>query len=510
MPSAALAEQPGVLQGSQDPRIVWVPPADRSDTGAEAVGLAADVGLHLDPWEAFVLERSLDERGNRWAAFEVALLVSRQNGKGAILEARELAGLFLLDEQLILHSAHEYKTAAEGFRRVLGLIEGSDMLRRRVRQVRTSHGEEGLELLSGARLRFIARSTGSGRGFSGDCVILDEAQNLPDAAVEALMPTMSARPNPQLWYTFTAPDKDLAPCDHVARVRRRARKGGDPGLFYAEWSIDPHTEFCAHACRDHDDPASVMAWARANPGLGIRISVEHVAREFASMGAAGFARERLGVGNWPMDAAGWQVISEDHWTAAADPASQVGDPVCFAADVTPDRGWGSIAVAGRRADGLLHVEVTDHRPKTSWMVPRILELQERWRPRAVVIDAAGPAGSLVAPLEEAGFVSIGATADPPDGRKALVKPTARDAAQACGAFYDLVTDAKALRHLDQPELAVALAGATKRPLGDAWAWDRKGVGIDLSPLVAVTLAAWGHATRAHLTDDVPAFAATWR
>ena len=502
MPSVALAELPEVLRGSQDPRILWVPPHDRSDTGVEAVGLAADVGLRLDPWEAFVLERSLDERGDRWAAFEIALLVSRQNGKGAILEARELAGLFLLDEQLILHSAHEYKTAAEGFRRLLGLIEGSDMLRRRVRQVRTSHGEEGLELLDGARLRFIARSTGSGRGFSGDCVILDEAQNLPDAAVEALMPTMSARPNPQLWYTFTAPDKDLAPCDHVARVRKRARRGGDPGLFYAEWSIDPHTDFCPAGCAEHDDPASIRSWLRANPGAGIRISVEHMAREFASMGAAGFARERLGVGNWPADAAGWQVISEEVWAALEDDASQAGDPVCFAADVTPDRGWGAIGVAGRRPDGNVHVEAVDHRPKTSWMVPRLLELQERWRPCAVVIDAGGGAGSLIPELKEAGFEPVTASSDPPEGGMALLIPTMREVAQACGAFYDAATDAKVLRHLGQPELAVALAGALKRPLGDAWAWDRKG-GVDISPLVAVTLAGWGLATRGHLTDDDP-------
>ena len=47
---------------------------------------------------------------------EVALIVSRQNGKGSILEALELAALFLDDfippRGLILHSAHEFKTAA--------------------------------------------------------------------------------------------------------------------------------------------------------------------------------------------------------------------------------------------------------------------------------------------------------------------------------------------------------------------------------------------------------------
>lgn len=492
MPSVALAEQPpGVLLGDQRPRILWVPDHTPSGVGAEAVGLAEDVGLKLDDWEAFVLAASLNERGNRWAAFETGLLVSRQNGKGAILEARELAGLFLLDEQLILHSAHEYKTAAEGFRRVLGLVENSDMLRRRVKQVRTSHGEEGIELRNGARLRFIARSTGSGRGFSGDCVILDEAQNLPDAAVEALMPTMSARPNPQLWYTFTGADKALAPCDHIARVRRRGMAGGDPGLAYFEWSIDPHDEYCPADCAKHDDPGNVRSWQRANPGLGIRISVEHVAREFAAMSPEGFARERLGVGNWPLAAGGWVVIGEDQWTALVDPSSVVKDPVAIAANVSWDRSWGSVAIAGRRADGLFHGEVIDHRPRTDWIVARLAELQQRWRPLAVVVRSRGPAGFLVPELEAAGVE--------------VANLSSTEGAQACGLLYQAVTDTRSLRHLGQPELAAALGGAVRKPVGDAWTWAAQDSGYSaaLSPLYALTDALWGYASRAHLGDDPP-------
>lgn len=490
MPSVALAEQPEVLQGSQQPRILSVPPHDATDAGAEAVGLAADVGLVLDPWEAFVLERSLHERGDRWAAFEVGLLVSRQNGKGAILEARELAGLFLFDERLILHSAHEYKTAAEGFRRVLSLVEGSDMLRRRVKQVRTSHGEEGIELLSGQRLRFIARSTGSGRGFTGDCIILDEAYNLPDAMVEALLPTVSARPNPQIWYTTTAPDRDLAPCDHLARVRRRGIKGDDPGLFYAEWSIDPHDEFCPDGCRQHDDRASVTSWLKANPGAPVRISIEHMAREFAAMAPAGYDRERLGVGKWPADGSGWQVISQQQWDGleeTARPFPQIQAPIAIAAHATPDQSFGSIAVAGLRPDGLLQVEVPEHRPRIDWMVKRLAGMVEQWKPCALVINDKGPAGPVADALETAGIE--------------VVKPSHPEAARAAGHFYKLVTDAKILRHLPDSTLAVALSGAQRRPVGDAWTWTGASLAVDISPLVAVTLAAWGHATRAHLAGD---------
>lgn len=519
MTSSALAERPaGALLGDQRPRILSLPPSVSTQLGKDAVELAKTAGLHLDDWEAWFLEQALAERaGDRWAAFEVALLVSRQNGKGAVIEAVELAGLYLLDEQLILHSAHEYKTAAEAFLRVRALIENHDDFRRRAKKPRTSHGEEGIELLTGQRLRFVARTGGSGRGFSGDRVILDEAQHLGDSPVEALMPTMSARPNPQLWYTFTAPDKDLAPCGPVARLRRRALGGdgpagrrwrapGDPDLVYAEWSIDPHEEACVAGCLDHDDPAGERAWARANPGLGIRLTVEHTAREHASMSAAGFARERLGVGNWPADADEWAVITADQWAACLDKASQLTGVVAFAADATPSESspqvYGSVAAAGRRPDGLGHVEVVGHATGTAWMVPRLVDLAETHQPCAVVIDPRGPAAHLVAPLKQAGFVPVAAGAPTPPGGKALLLPTTIEFAQACGSVHEAVTDARDLRHLGDPLLASALAGARQRPLGDSWAWARKSTSVDISPLVAVTLARYGHAARAHLAGEV--------
>src|SRR5690606_27952937 len=129
------------------------------------------------------------------------LEVPRQNGKGGVLEARELAGLFLLGERLIVHSAHEFATAEEALERMVALIEGCPDLSRRVKAVKRSHGQEGIYLTNGQRLRYRTRTKGGGRGFTADCVILDEAMVLPEAFIGALMPTLSARPNPQLWYT---------------------------------------------------------------------------------------------------------------------------------------------------------------------------------------------------------------------------------------------------------------------------------------------------------------------
>jgi hypothetical protein len=189
--------------------------------------------------------------------------------------------------------------------------------------------------------------------------------------------------------------------------------------------------------------------------------------------------------------AAWQVIAHELWASRADPASRLPDPgvKAFAADMTPDQSAAAIGVVGARADGLTHVEVVDAgRPGTDWVVDRLIGLVRQHKPCAVVIDAAGTAGRWIAPLEAA--------------RVEVIKPSPRDAAAACGQFFDAVTQ-DTLRHLDQPALASALSGAQRRPLGDAWAWARKTSSVNIAPLVAVTLAAWGYATRAHLATQAP-------
>jgi phage terminase large subunit-like protein len=130
-------DAPIALLGDQRPRLRSVPPSVSSE-GGRVAALAEAAGLVLDDWERWVLEQGLGRAADgKWTAFETALIVARQNGKGAILEALELAALFLDDfgVDLILHSAHEFKTASEAFRRIQGRIENHPSFRRRVRQV---------------------------------------------------------------------------------------------------------------------------------------------------------------------------------------------------------------------------------------------------------------------------------------------------------------------------------------------------------------------------------------
>jgi phage terminase large subunit-like protein len=206
------------VEVSAPPRFRYVP-TFASSLGQDAIDLAEFAGLSLDGWQRDVLIGAMG-RNRRWSAMEVALIVPRQNGKGAILEARQLAGLYLIDsDELQTHTAHRFDTCLDHFRRIRGLIEGNDTLLAKVRSIRDSNGKESIELKDGSRLAFKARSKGSGRGFSGDAVYFDEAFWLQDLG--SLVPSLSARVDPQIWYTSSAP----LPRSESDRLREIIRRG---------------------------------------------------------------------------------------------------------------------------------------------------------------------------------------------------------------------------------------------------------------------------------------------
>lgn len=456
--------------GSQQPRIRSVPEAATS-AGDEAIEYSRQMGLVMDPWQELSLRDSLRERGRRWAAFEVGLVVARQNGKGGVLEARELSAVQLFGSRLVVHTAHELKTASDAFRRMVELCEGSSQLSRQVEKVSHRPGEQAIQFRNGGRIQYMARSRGSGRGWTeADLIVFDEAMFLAQEMMDALVPTMTTAPNPQLWFTGSA---GLVESDHLLGLRQRAVAGGDETLCYLEWSAEENA--------DLDD---LDAWYQANPALGIRITEEFVARERAALSENGFARERLGI--W--DAGARQsMIDPDVWARLGDTGSRPGEPLSFGVNVSLDERSAVIAVAGRRDDGRTHVElVSCCRPHaktggrcsgTAWVAKRCAELDKEWKPAGgFTLYPGGPAGKLILPMTNVGVEPV------------LI--SGRELAAACGSFYGAAIE-DGLRHIDQAELTSAVDGARRRPMSDAWIWHIKDSAVDISPLYAATLAAHG-------------------
>jgi len=458
-----------------EPAFASVPAYVRT-LGPVVAGVAAAAGLVPDPEQAEALDAIFGLRpDNTAAAYEAAVICCRQNMKTMLLEMCVLGWLFVTDQRLIVWSAHEFSTAQEAHRDLAELIEGSTPLRRRLKAVHHGAADKSIETTTGQRVIFKARTATGGRGLSGDKVVLDEAFALQAAHIGALFPAMSARPDPQLVYGSSA---GQVPSAYLRGIRDRGRPGDDPRLCYLEWCDDLGGE-CQHPVCDHavtrpgcrlDDE---RRWVRANPALGRRISFDFVRAERRAMPPAEFARERLGW--WDEGATDGGVFATGVWESCFSGTSEITGPVTYAVEVAEDRSWSAVAAAGTGPEGL-HAEVGHYRRGTSWVVDLVARLVERNRRARVVVQPSSPAGSLISELIDRDVV--------------VLQAKGQDYAQACGVLHDLVLDS-GLRHSGQPELDVAVRHARRKPAADAWVWDRRTPAVDISPLVAVTLAVWG-------------------
>lgn len=467
------------------PRIFSVPASEDHSLGDRAVRWCREHGIGLDPEQEMVLAASLNVREDgRWSAFEVGMNVPRQNGKGEVLMARELFGLFELGERYQVHSAHEFKTSERHFERLQSVIERSAPLLKRVKRTHTgrivgfrySHGDEAIELQDGERIEFRTRTKGGMRGFDDvSLIVLDEAMILSDAALSAMMPTVrasKAEHGPQIWYAGSAVDQEIHDHGFVwTRVRERGMSE-DPSLFYAEWSLD----------FDHPDevPDEVASdpdeWHKVNFAMAHgRVLPEHMEREFRSIARRGFVVELLGVGDYPAtDGSHDTLITSEMWNDVRDEESVLVDPVCIAFDVSPDRRT-SVAAAGLNEQGKLHVEVVASRPGTGWVAELLEGVYQRHEVVEVICDGFGPSASIAARIEEAGVK--------------VRRANSGEYATACGLFVDAVGE-RTMRHIGQQDLDAAVRAARTRPLVDRWAWSRSKSVSDVGTLVASSLALW--------------------
>lgn len=455
----------------------------RKTRGGEVAKIAEQLGTPFMPWQRHVVDVAFEldpDTGLLWYG-EVGLTVPRQSGKTTLILAVAVhRALAWAAAQNIVYTAQTRNDARKKWE-----DDHVEALKKSIFKskfsVRLANGAEAIKWANGSKHGISAATEKSGHGSTLDLGFVDEAFAQVDTRQEqSLKPAMITRPGTQLWVVSTAGTPTSTYLrSKVDRGRARVLAGQSSRVAFFEWSAP-----------EDADPADPDTWHACMPALGHTVTVESIQTEFDGMDLDDFARAYLN--QWRDGKAAVRVISEDDWTLCADETSALADPttdpIAIAIDTTPDRGWTSLGLAGVRADGCDHVEVINHKPGTAWVVPRVLELKERRNVIAVVLDPASPAGSLLTEFESAGVE--------------VVTTSAREMAQACGGLYDAATlptdnDGRRLRHRGQASLNAALAGASKRPLGDAWAWDRK-TATDISPLVTVTLARWA---RSAYVDD---------
>lgn len=450
---------------------VRVGPKYRFSYGPTACRLAQGYGLTPLPWQAMVLDDLLAESApDKWAVRTFGLAVPRQNGKNAILEVAELFWLTQLGLK-VLHTAHEVKTARKAFARLRSFFENPTAypeLAGLVKDIRSTNGQEAIVLTNGGLVEFVARTKGSGRGFTADVLVCDEAQELSEDAWSALSPTLSASAsgNSLRVLTGTPPGPTM---DGAFWIRQRSRAlAKDAGIGWCEWSV-PSARV---------DVADRDVWHAANPSLPDVLHLSEVVEEFGSMAEDTFLRERLGL--WASDAQ-VGVFDAQAWDGARVPDCPDGVP-SVGVDASPDGKRLSIAVVVR--DGQrLHGEVVVSGSIAGGFGWAVEWIASRWpRPLAsVVIDGQSTAMALVPELVS---------------RKVKVTVTSlTDMARACQSWEKALASGD-FTHAGQPGLDAEIAGAAKRQVGEAgmWAWKRRGVETGITAPVSMTLAIHGAMT----------------
>lgn len=465
------------MRGAQEPRIKVEPHRIMTD-GDDAALLMSSYGCELDPWQKLVLDAWLgrDETG-KYNITSAGLSLPRQNGKNVCLEAREFYGLVINGEK-ILHTAHQVRTSKKSFRRLVGMFTDKrhPEITEIVKNIRYTNGEEAIELDNGGQIEFSARSRQAARGFDGiSLVVYDEAQELMDEQVEAIMATLSASATGtrQIIYTGTPPYPN---CPGEVFRRRRKICIEAPGAHDAwhEWGVE---------AKKIDDiiTSDKKLWYDANPAMGIRLDEEFTAAEQGTMSPDGFARERLGWWAPVLQIKSEYAIPQDLWDAAASEEEKPEGRTAYGVKFSADGAEVVLCGAVIPKDGKARITLLDRKPTaygTQWLAEWLNARTER--ASCVIIDGKNGVDVLVDKIT-----------DKKQGGKwvmkgAVIRPRATEMIAAVGLLMDALAEETVTWYKPQDQLRDSAITSTKRPISGGWGFG----GENSTPIEAAALALW--------------------
>lgn len=472
--------------GSQDPRVLVAPQPHGSDEydGEDATRFAANYRLHLDPYQALTCRTWMRRtKSGAWCADTWGISVARQNGKNGALEAVELYGMVVLGLKF-LHTAHEVKTARKAFLRLLSFFENEREypdLAGMVQEIRKTNGQEAIVLRNGGSIEFVARSKGSGRGFTVDVLVLDEAQDLKDDELEALLPTISAAPSgdPATIYMGTPP-KDEALSEEgkgapFLRVRNAAVEGVAKRVAWVEFSLDVDLDTMTDeeiAALVADD-ANVYA---TNPAVGRRINIKTIHGEREKFSPRSFARERLNV--WPVPRAGAKAaLHVAAWEGSTVAEASPEWPLAAVGVDMDKQGRAWLAVAAHADEPVVHVELTAVDPLEQGVDAAVSLLWKMCRRRRPVVLPSDSGAAVLEPALRAKQMRV--------YRLAPI-----EMAQASMGVAQAMKD-KTISHLDDEVLAQGVRESSRVGMkGSQWRLGREGE-MSGAPIQAVACAHMG-------------------
>lgn len=421
----------------------------------------------LDPWQSDILDdwMAITPSG-KWACKTCGGSVPRQNGKTGLVAGRAEAGMVLYNEQ-VLYTAHLQKTATETFEEMANFFD-TPKLRKYLKNIKTALGREQIILVSGARVKFLARTRNGGRGQHGDLLIFDEAQELDDDAQASFIPAISASLNPQTIYVGTPPDPNITG-DVFRRIRDKAIAGETKAVSWFEFSV-----------KDIGDVFNQQRWADTNPALGRRILLSTIEGECEQMDPDTFARERLGWWNPVVTERLDYAIKDKVWDACVSEDPKPEGKTAYGVKFSADGSEVSLCGAVIDKDGIARISLIDKRSTgegTQWLADW---LNERYKKAScVVIDGRNGVDVLVEKIKDTWKY-----------KGSIIRPSSKDVIAAVSMIMNGLSEKTITWYSKQIVLRESAITAIKRPIGGGWGFG----GDDSTPIEACALALWGAKT----------------
>ena len=443
--------------------------------GEEAINLYKATGQELVRWQEIQINSIMAMEDGLWKHMKYGLCVSRRNGKGEILAAREFDGIVNLKEK-VCHTAHRTTTSHDAFNRLYTLLKkaGYEEHSKKKKEMpeksffaSKQYGLEHIEVTNGGVVDFRTRTNNGGLGEGFDLLIIDEAQEYTSKQESALGYTVSASANPQIIMTGTPPTA-ISGGDVFLRMRQSVLKGTSQDVGWAEWSIDKLTE----------DIANPDIWYEFNPSLGTILRERNIRAEL-TIGDIDFNIQRLGL--W-LEYSQKSAISEAEWTILkAETMPVLVGKRHLGIKYGHDGKNVALSVASKTADGKIFVEAIDCRPIKSgngW----IFDYLHNPNVDKVVIDGANGQQILASAMKEHGF-------------QKPILPSVKDVITA-NAMWEQGIALSQICHRGQPSLTKVVSNCDKRAIGSQGGFGYKSLTdtYDIALMDSAILAFWSAST----------------
>lgn len=432
--------------GEQRPSFTNVEFDNLVTKGQEAIDLYKSTTQALLEWQELQIKAIMAVNPDGlWTHMVYGLCVSRRNGKGEILAAREFDGIVNLGEK-ICHTAHRTTTSHDAFNRLYTLLKKAGYeehsRKQKVMPERSffaskQYGLEHIEISGGGIIDFRTRTNNGGLGEGFDLLVIDEAQEYTSKQESALIYTVSASKNPQTIMVGTPPTV-ISGGDVFVRLRGSITEGKAPDTGWSEWSIDEQT----------DKIDDVDLWYKYNPSLGTILSERNVRGELAG-DPLDFNIQRLGL--W-VSYNQKSAISETEWADVKfTKKPKLDDRLYLGIKYGRDGANVAMSIACRTDDDKIFVETIDCvsvRAGNRWM----FDYFKNPKVQKIAIDGVNGQQALADQMKDAGF------------KIKPVLPAVREVVLA-NTMFEQDLFAKKITHSGQESLTQIVTNCEKRPIG---------------------------------------------